>query len=84
MPKVIGSSYSNPLADVNAYEELDHQIQSAIDSLPPQCQLIFRKSRWEEKRYAEIAEEMNLSVKTIEAQMGKALKILREKLKDYL
>jgi RNA polymerase sigma-70 factor, ECF subfamily len=77
-------TYSNPLADVNAYEELDHQVQSAIDSLPPQCQLIFRKSRWEEKRYAEIAEEMNLSVKTIEAQMGKALNILRKKLKDYL
>jgi RNA polymerase sigma-70 factor, ECF subfamily len=75
---------SNILADVNAYEELDHQVRSAIDSLPPQCQLIFRKSRWEEKRYAEIAEEMNLSIKTIEAQMGKALKILREKLKDYL
>jgi RNA polymerase sigma-70 factor, ECF subfamily len=75
---------SNELADVNTYEELDHQVRSAIDSLPPQCQLIFRKSRWEEKRYAEIAEEMNLSIKTIEAQMGKALKILREKLKDYL
>jgi RNA polymerase sigma-70 factor, ECF subfamily len=75
---------SNGFSEMNSYEELDHQIQSAIDSLPPQCQLIFRKSRFEEKRYGEIAEEMNLSIKTIEAQMGKALKILREKLSDYL
>lgn len=75
---------SNFYSDVNSYEELDHQVQTAIETLPPQCQLIFRKSRVEQKRYAEIAEEMNLSIKTIEAQIGKALKILREKLSDYL
>lgn len=78
------SASSNAFANPNSYEELDHQVQSAIESLPSQCQLIFKKSRLEEKRYAEIAEEMNLSIKTIEAQMGKALKILREKLRDYL
>jgi len=78
------SASSNAFTHHNSYEELDHQVQSAIEGLPPQCQLIFRKSRLEEKRYAEIAEEMNLSIKTVEAQMGKALKILREKLSDYL
>jgi len=55
-------------------------ITDALESLPPQCRLIFFKSRFEKKKYAEIAEELNLSVKTIEAQIGKALKILREKL----
>jgi RNA polymerase sigma-70 factor (ECF subfamily) len=75
---------SNSYSDVNSYEELDSQIESAIEGLPPQCRLIFRKSRLEGKRYAEIAKEMDLSVKTIEAQIGKALKILRERLRDYL
>lgn len=56
------------------------QIRKALDSLPPQCRLIFCKSRFEDKKYAAIAAEMNLSVKTVEAQMGKALKILRQKL----
>jgi RNA polymerase sigma-19 factor, ECF subfamily len=55
-------------------------ITDALESLPPQCRLIFFKSRFEKKKYAEIAEELNLSVKTIEVQIGKALKILREKL----
>lgn len=55
-------------------------ITDALESLPPQCKRIFLKSRFEKKKYAEIAQELNLSVKTIEVQIGKALKILREKL----
>jgi RNA polymerase sigma-70 factor (ECF subfamily) len=66
--------------DTAELEELDLKIKLAIDSLPPQCRTIFMKSRFEERKYAEIATDMNLSVKTIEVQMGKALKILREKL----
>lgn len=69
--------------DAVELEQLDHQIKSTIDDLPSQCKIIFIKSRFENKRYSEIAEEMNLSVKTVEAQMGKALKILREKIKGY-
>jgi RNA polymerase sigma-70 factor (ECF subfamily) len=61
-------------------EELDLKIKLAIEGLPPQCRAIFCKSRFDEKKYAEIATDMKLSVKTIEVQMGKALKILREKL----
>lgn len=64
-------------------EQLDEQIKSTIDDLPAQCKAIFVKSRFESKRYNEIAEEMSLSVKTVEAQMSKALKILREKIKGY-
>lgn len=62
------------------YEELEQKIKLVIESLPTQCKIIFIKSRFEEKKYAEIANEMNLSIKTVEAQIGKALKILREKL----
>ncbi len=74
---------SNAFSDSYGFVELEREIQEAICSLPPQCQLIFRKSRLEEKRYAEIAEEMDLSIKTVEAQMGKALRLLKEKLSDF-
>lgn len=64
-------------------EQLDNKIRTSIEELPHQCRIIFMKSRFENKRYSEIAEEMNLSVKTIEVQMSKALKVLREKIKGY-
>jgi RNA polymerase sigma-70 factor, ECF subfamily len=59
-------------------------ITEALESLPTQCKLIFFKSRFEKMKYAEIAREMDLSVKTVEAQVGKALKILREKLSKVM
>ena len=46
--------------------------------------LIFEKNRFEGKKYTEIAEEQQISVKTVEAHISKALKILRVELKDYL
>jgi RNA polymerase sigma-70 factor (ECF subfamily) len=69
---------------VSVANELEKQIEEAISSLPPQCQTVFRLSRFEGLTYAEIAQQLNISVKTIENHMGKALKIMREKLKDYL
>jgi RNA polymerase sigma-70 factor (family 1) len=65
-------------------QELEKQINRAIESLPPQCQTVFKLSRFENLTYNEIAEHLNISVKTIENHMIKALKILREQLKDYL
>jgi RNA polymerase sigma-70 factor, ECF subfamily len=65
-------------------EELQYKMLLAIQSLPEQCRLIFQMSRFEELKYAEIAEKLHLSVKTVENQMGKALRIMREQLKDYL
>jgi RNA polymerase sigma-70 factor (ECF subfamily) len=59
------------------------KIDEAIGLLPPKRKKIFRLSREEGLKYKEIAEQMNLSIKTVEAQMGLALKFLREKLKDY-
>jgi RNA polymerase sigma-70 factor, ECF subfamily len=64
--------------------ELETRIYNAMEKLPEQCRLIFKLSRFEELKYAEIAEQLNLSIKTVENQMGKALKIMREQLKDYL
>ncbi|WP_333818719.1 RNA polymerase sigma-70 factor [Ohtaekwangia sp.] len=64
--------------------ELETKIYEAMEKLPQQCRLIFKLSRFEELKYSEIADQLNLSVKTVENQMGKALKIMREQLKDYL
>ncbi|MBT3207104.1 MAG: RNA polymerase sigma-70 factor [Bacteroidetes bacterium] len=65
----------------NYYEpELEKKIQNAIDSLPKKCREIFEQSRFEFLKYNEIAEKRGISVKTVEAQISKALKILRKKL----
>lgn len=64
--------------------KLEKKIYEAIDSLPPQCQKIFKLSRFEGLKYQEIADHLGLSIKTIEVQMGKALKVLREKLRAYI
>lgn len=65
-------------------KEMGQLIQNAINSLPEQCRLIFQMSRFEELKYREIADRLHISVKTVEAQMGKALKQLRSLLGDYL
>ena len=64
--------------------ELERRIAAAMKALPEKCRLVFQLSRFEELRYAEIAEQLNISIKTVENHMGKALRIMREQLKDYL
>ncbi|RYZ21719.1 MAG: RNA polymerase sigma-70 factor [Chitinophagaceae bacterium] len=64
--------------------ELEARIGDALLELPEQCRTIFQMSRFEELRYREIADRLGLSVKTIENQMGKALRILRGRLADFL
>ena len=59
-------------------EELEQLIQVAIDQLPDRCRVAFNLSRFEHKSYQEIADLMGISIKTVENQIGKALKILRE------
>lgn len=61
-------------------EELITTVQDVIGRLPEQRQRIFRMSRFEGLKYREIAVVLGLSIKTIEAQMGKALEFLREHL----
>ena len=60
------------------------RVQAAIEALPEERGKIFRLSRYEGLKYQEIADRLGLSVKTVENQMGKALKTLREDLKDLL
>jgi len=70
----------NPLEE----QELESKIVEALNNLPEKCREIFMLNRFEGKKYAEIAEKLDISVKTVETQMSKALKILREKLIDYI
>lgn len=64
--------------------ELASNITMAIDRLPPRCRMVFQLSRFEELTYKEIAQKLDISIKTVENQMGKALKLLREWLQDYM
>jgi RNA polymerase sigma-70 factor (ECF subfamily) len=53
------------------------KVDNVLDQMPPQCRIVFIKSRTENKKYIEIADELGISVKTVEAHMSKALKIIR-------
>lgn len=64
--------------------ELAERIERAIASLPEKCRMVFELNRVEGLKYGEIAEKMNISIKTVETQMSKALAVLREHLADYL
>lgn len=67
--------------DKEDQESVATQIREEIDALPPRCSQIFKLSRYEGLKYQEIADHLEISVKTVEVQMGKALKTLREKLR---
>ncbi len=64
--------------------ELDQKIRMAIGQLPIERKKVFILSRYDGLKYKEIADKLNISVSTVENQMVKALKFLREELKDYL
>ncbi len=70
--------------DYMAEAELEGRIWKVIDRLPEKCREIFIMNRFDGKKYAEIASMLNISVKTVETQMTKALKALRSELADYL
>lgn len=63
--------------------ELKEKIEEAVNNLPEKARKIFRMSRFGNKKYREIAEALNISIKTVEANIGKALAILRKELKDW-
>ncbi|MCU0391869.1 MAG: RNA polymerase sigma-70 factor [Thermoflexibacter sp.] len=73
----------NYTSDIIERRELEKQIDKAIEGLPEQCRIIFKMSRFDELKYSEIAEQLGISPKTVENQMGKALKVLRRQLIDY-
>ena len=86
--KVIADEYkqelSAKLTALTSDEEIEQILMTAINKLPERCRQVFLKSRIEGKRNREIANELNLTVSTVENQMTIALRKLRVELKDYL
>ncbi|KAB7733030.1 RNA polymerase sigma-70 factor [Rudanella paleaurantiibacter] len=80
----VGEAPSLSPVDALAGQELSERIDEAMKQLPEQCRRVFYLSRFEELRYGEIAERLGISVKTVENQIGKALRILRLELADFL
>ena len=64
--------------------ELEQKIEVAISSLPEKCRMVFEMNRLEGLKYSEIAARMNISIKTVEAQMSKALGVMKEHLSEFL
>lgn len=62
------------------HQELIYQIEMAIDALPEKSRIVFKLSREEQLSYIEIAEKLNISVKTVEAHISKSLRLLRNSL----
>ena len=83
--KVYSMKYDSDNAeDKLAAGQLNERLGIALRELPEQCRTIFQLSRFEDLKYREIAGQLGISEKTVENQMGKALKLLRMKLVDFL
>lgn len=81
LPMVASSS---PTAtDALEIKDLEQFMETAIEGLPERCRLVFSLSRFEELSYKEIAASLDISVKTVENQMSKALKVLRSALEAF-
>jgi RNA polymerase sigma-70 factor, ECF subfamily len=66
------------------HQEAQDSVAAALNQLPPQCRTVFELSRYEELSYQQIADTLDISPKTVENHMGKALRILRRELSSVL
>ncbi|WP_052180819.1 RNA polymerase sigma-70 factor [Alistipes sp. ZOR0009] len=76
----VGAAFVDESEMGDDYSSDNTRLQAAIESLPPQCRRIFTLICVEGLSYAEVAEELGLSVNTIKVQMSKAYRLLRESL----
>lgn len=76
--------FDQPVEESLDMEALKIKIKKALEELPEKCRLVFEMSRYQHMKYKEIAEELEVSQKTVEAHMSKALKILRSRLGGWL
>jgi RNA polymerase sigma-70 factor (ECF subfamily) len=65
-------------------KEMNTRFHQAVEELPEKCRIIFSMNRFDQCTYSEIAEILGITVKTVETQMGRALKFLRHRLADFL
>jgi RNA polymerase sigma-70 factor (ECF subfamily) len=78
VPEAVGSH------EIVVASELEKEFSKALDQLPHQCRKIFELSRVEGLKYAEIANRLNISQKTVETQISRALSKIKLQLKDYI
>lgn len=64
--------------------EMQNHIDNAVQALPQKCGEVFKLSRYEDLTYREIGDALNISVKTVENHMGRALQQLRTALRSYM
>ncbi|HKL38782.1 MAG TPA: RNA polymerase sigma-70 factor [Bacteroidales bacterium] len=83
MKNTARQNVSTPIDELNA-AELNKLIERTIKELPERTREIFSLNRYQGLKYSEIAEKLSISVKTVEANMGKALKLFRKNLDEYL
>ena len=69
---------------ITQFEETYHRVKELVEQLPPQCRKVFLMSRFEGMSYKEIAEQLGVSVKTVDTHLVKAVKLVRGGLTDYL
>jgi len=73
---------SEPVTEAIYYSELQTRVARVLEQLPERCRVIFRMSRFEGLKYHEIADKLAVSLKTVEADMGKALREFRKALAE--
>ncbi|MBM3404592.1 MAG: RNA polymerase sigma-70 factor [Bacteroidetes bacterium] len=64
--------------------EISHRIETALAELPEKCREVFLLNRHDQMKYQEIADHLNISVKTVETQMSKALQHFRQRLSEFM
>ncbi|MDR2980373.1 MAG: RNA polymerase sigma-70 factor [Bacteroidales bacterium] len=79
-----GEKSTNSTESQLMLRDLEKQVETAIESLPPRCREVFKLSRFEHLSYLEISQKLNITPNTVETQIVKALRLLRTALKDFL
>lgn len=82
-PEKYVTSDNYPLGTLLEHE-LENEVRSAISRLPQECRAVFMKSRFEEKKYETIAQELEISINTVKYHIKSAISILQEDLGKYL
>jgi len=75
---------SDNAANTVHLREVQVRLSAALNMLPEKCRTVFHLSRFEQLKYRQIADHLGISIKTVEKQMGKALRILRGEMKEFL